>query len=239
MLFLSYPFLRVSKKFEVKMILGIGSKARQGKDTAAEFLISKYGFILIHFADALYDECRNCNILYNESENIFYMKCYDEDYHKFKNPPEHIKMWIKSNGIKESNLPFGAQLIYIGMKNKDSTILQFWGTEFRRKMFNWDYWVNKVKEKIEENPDKDYVIPDTRFKNEARFVKDCGGEVWQVIRPNYNEIDRDPSHTSEVDLDNWEFDEVIINDGTIKELYKKVDEVYQRRKRLYEERKIK
>lgn len=216
------------------MILGIGSKARQGKDTAAESLKEKYGFIIIHFADALYEECRNCNMLYNESDNIFYMKSYNDDYYKFKNPPEHIKNWIKSNGVKESNLSFGAQWIYKGMKDKDSALLQFWGTEFRRRKFHWDYWVNKVKEEIEKNPGKDYVIPDTRFQNEARFIKDCGGEVWQVIRANYNKVDRDPSHKSEVDLDDWNFDEVIINDGTIEELYKKVDEVYQRRNKLYE-----
>ncbi|MFC1562847.1 hypothetical protein ACFL4Z_02210 [candidate division KSB1 bacterium] len=221
------------------MIIGIGNKARQGKDTAADFLKRRYGFIVIHFADALYDECKNCTILYSERERAFYMRCYDEDYSKFINLPKHIVRWIKSKGIKESGLPFDAQFIYKGMREKDSSLLQFWGTEFRRKLFEWDYWVNKVKDIIDKAPDKDYVIPDTRFRNEARFIKVYGGEVWKVIRPNYDIIDRDPRHKSEVDLDNWRYDEVIINDETIEELYKKVDEVYQRRKKLYEKRENK
>ncbi len=221
------------------MIIGIGHKARQGKDTAAEFLSRKYGFIIIHFADALYEECKNCTILYSESDNVFYLKCYDEDYHSFKDPPEYIINWIKSNGDRESALLFNAGWIYKGMKDKDGTLLQFWGTEFRRKIVNWDYWVNKVKEVIDKVPDKDYVIPDARFKNEAKFIKNSGGEIWKVIRPGYKEIDRDPSHKSEVDLDDWEFDEAIINDGTIEQLCEKVDLAFQKRKKLYESKKDK
>ena len=78
------------------MIIGIGNKARQGKDTAGEFLKEKYGFRLIHFADALYDECRNCTILYDEPGNTFHMKCYDEEYYSFTNPPDSIKEWMKT-----------------------------------------------------------------------------------------------------------------------------------------------
>jgi len=123
------------------------------------------------------------------------------------------------------------------MKDKDGTLLQFWGTEFRRKMLDWDYWVNKVKEVIDKEPGKDYVIPDTRFKNEARLIKNSGGEVWKITRPSYKEIDRDPSHKSEVDLDDWEFDEAIINDGTIEQFCEKVDLAFQKRKKLYESKK--
>ena len=64
-------------------------------------------------------------------------------------------------------------------------------------------------------------------------------EIWKIIRPDYNQTDRDPSHKSEVDLDDWEFDEVIINDGTIEELCEKIDRVYQKRKKLYEPKKNK
>ena len=212
------------------MIIGIGHKARQGKDTAAEILELKYGFIVIHFADALYDECRNSTIIYNDKDNMFYMKCYDEEYYKFENPPEHIKKWILSNGSMESGLPLNGRLIYRGMKEKDGALLQFWGTEFRRKKFDWDYWVKKVKDVIDNEPENDYVIPDARFKNEAEFIKDCGGEIWKIIRPEYNRLDRDPNHRSEVDLDDWIFDEIIVNDGTIEELHEKVARVYKKEK---------
>ncbi len=216
------------------MIIGIGNKARQGKDTAGEFLKKKYGFRLIHFADALYDECRNCTILYDEPGNTFHMKCYDEEYYAFSNPPDPIKEWIKTNGVKETGLPFGSQWIYRGMKEKDGTLLQFWGTEFRRRLFNWNYWVDKVKDVLSQAPGKNYIIPDARFKNEAELIKSVGGEVWKVIRPDYNNIDRNPSHKSEVDLDDWVFDVEIVNDGTIEDLYNKVDKIYQERKSLYE-----
>ena len=216
------------------MIIGIGNKARQGKDTAGEYLKRKYGFRLIHFADALYDECRNCTILYNEAGNIFYMKYYDEEYHSFSNPPDSIKEWITTKGEKEAELPFDCRWIYRGMKEKDGTLLQFWGTEFRRRLFNWDYWVDKVKDVISQDPERDYIIPDARFKNEAEFIKNAGGEVWKITRPGYNNNDRNPSHKSEIDLDDWVFDVEIVNDGTIEDLYNKVDKIYQERKSLYE-----
>ena len=212
------------------MIIGIGHKARQGKDTAGDFLKNKYGLILIHFADILYDECRKATILYSEVDNRFYMKTNDEvEYYSFPNPPDFMKEWIKINGVSEEGLPFDCKWIYRGMKEKDGTLLQFWGTEFRRKRFEWDYWVNKVKDIIERDPHKDYVIPDTRFKNEAEFIKKAGGEVWKIIRSNFNYIDRNPSHKSEVDLDDWSFDVEIINDGTIDDLYNKIDKVFKER----------
>ena len=113
------------------------------------------------------------------------------------------------------------------MKKKDGRLLQFWGTEFRRKKINWDYWVNKVKEKIDAEPDRDYVIPDVRFINEAKFIKSRKGVIWKVVRPNFEITDRDARHISETELDNWRFDRIIVNDGTIEEFLKNVDEEYQ------------
>lgn len=162
------------------------------------------------------------------------MKTYDEEYYTFSNPPDAIKEWIKTNGVKETELPFDSRWIYRGMNEKDGTILQFWGTEFRRRLFNWNYWVDKVKDVISQAPERDYIIPDTRFKNEAEFIKSAGGEVWKIIRPDYNNFDRNSSHKSEVDLDDWVFDVEIVNDGTIEDLYNKVDKIYQERKSLYE-----
>ncbi|MCK5013814.1 MAG: hypothetical protein KAS66_08330 [Candidatus Omnitrophica bacterium] len=35
------------------IVIGIGGKAHSGKDTAADFLVEKYGFVKVAFADAL------------------------------------------------------------------------------------------------------------------------------------------------------------------------------------------
>ncbi len=211
------------------MVIGIGHKARHGKDTAASFLQKKYNCEIIHFADALYDECRNTTVLYDEDRNIMYLKAYDEDYNDFPEPSQAGIDWIKEKGSRRENLPENAQWIYEGMKEKDPQMLQFYGTEYRRRRFNWDYWVEKSRQVIEKAPDKNYLIPDTRFRNEAEFIKSIGGQVWKVVRPGLKLIDRDPNHTSEVDLDNWDFDVVLINDGTIEDLEAKTDKIFRQR----------
>jgi len=149
------------------MIIGMGHKARQGKDTAAYFLKNNYGFELVHFGDALYEECRNCTIFFRTRDKTFFLKTGDEDFFILRDPSTEAIKWIKRNGKREENLMFGANIAYYGMKRKDGHLLQFWGTEFRRKKVNWNYWVNRLKERIDAEPEKDYAIPDVRFINEA------------------------------------------------------------------------
>ncbi|MCH8285021.1 hypothetical protein IIB79_00660 [candidate division KSB1 bacterium] len=221
-----------------RVIIGIGHKARQGKDTAAERLQKIFECTIIHFADALYEECRNATILYKEEDksgeiaSALYLKTNDEDYYHFTEFNDTITGWIKKNGVRIADLPYDADLRYDGMTEKDGTLLQFWGTEFRRKEFNWDYWVDIVKKEIEANPDRDYIIPDTRFKNEAKMISAMGGVVWKINRTGYTAKDRDPNHMSEVDLDDWEFDTEIINDGSISELNEKAVTLFRKMKGL-------
>lgn len=68
-----------------------------------------------------------------------------------------------------------------------------------------------------------WIISDTRFPNEFRAVKDKGGLTINVIRHNHpNDINPETEHISETALDSAEFDEVIINNGSIEELIDKV-----------------
>ena len=210
----------------------MGHKARQGKDTAARHLQKLFGCRIIHFADALYDECRKATILYKENPPTLCLKTNGGDFFHFSGPREIIIDWVKKNGVSKNGLPFGAELYYGGMKEKDGTLLQFWGTEFRRKEFSWDYWVDIVRAEIDADPSCDFIIPDTRFKNEAKMIQDMGGVVWKIDRPGFLAEDRDPDHTSEIDLDEWNFDAVIINDGTIPDLRKLVETQFKKLKGL-------
>jgi hypothetical protein len=61
---------------------------------------------------------------------------------------------------------------------------------------------------------KGVVITDIRFENEAKLVKDLGGIVIKVVRPQINNL-----HTHSSEELNFECDYIIINDGTIEYLY--------------------
>ncbi len=111
------------------------------------------------------------------------------------------------------------------MDDKDSKMLQFWGTNFRRASDD-NYWVNIIQKQIESFNGKyrKIYIPDVRFKNELTFIKDSGGIYIEVMRihsdgERWLDDSRDPNHPSEIDLDNAEFDiSVLAHDGDLESL---------------------
>lgn len=97
-----------------------------------------------------------------------------------------------------------------GMKEKDSRLLQYVGTEVYRAK-DPDYWVKQLVKSLE-GFEGVAAISDVRFPNEIKAVKDMGGWTINVSRLNddgtpYRSADRDPNHESEIALDNanWDF----------------------------------
>ena len=90
--------------------------------------------------------------------------------------------------------------------NKDlfRPMLQWWGTEFRRKFKGSDdYWIQRVEEKVSYYASvgaKVIFIPDTRFINEAKYIKSRGGIIIKVDRPHLKSTD---NHASEIEMDNY------------------------------------
>ena len=76
-----------------------------------------------------------------------------------------------------------------------------------------------------------WIITDCRFPNEAQAVKQRGGIVIRVNRGKTPVPEGalkamvDRSHPSETSLDNYEFDHVIDNNGSIEELVEKVKQL--------------
>ena len=86
------------------------------------------------------------------------------------------------------------------------------------------------------------IITDTRFPNELKAIKDRGGITIRVNRPDFVENaltgERFPvkvhrsGHPSETAMDNEEFDYVIENSGSLKDLEEKVLEILRKEKLL-------
>jgi len=123
---------------------------------------------------------------------------------------------------------------YWGMTDKDPEILQFWGTNFRRKHIDPLYWINKTITKartIANELQAGYIlIPDTRFKNEADALHLNGGYYIKVVRTNehggqYVSSDRDPNHSSEIDLQDYPAD-ITLTAFNVDELKQQVEKLY-------------
>ena len=69
-----------------------------------------------------------------------------------------------------------------------------------------------------------YVITDVRFPNEAAAVQANGGTIIKVVRPDLDTGEHN-GHASETEVDNCPFDHEVLNDGTLQDLYAKIDEI--------------
>ena len=99
-------------------------------------------------------------------------------------------------------------------------LLQVLGTDAGRKILGENIWVDTVLNKVK---DKNVVITDCRFPNEAKALKNSGGFVVRVERPGMAAIN---NHLSETSLDGWPFDLIVLNGGTLESLHSLVKNLY-------------
>lgn len=118
-----------------------------------------------------------------------------------------------------------------GQKNESGRyLLQYVGTDVIRKQ-NPDYWVDFVINLMRLFADEwDYVlIPDARFPNEIERWKQEGFDVTtiRVVRPEFESTltAEQLSHPSETALNDYPFDFVITNNGTLKDLREEAEKV--------------
>lgn len=127
-------------------------------------------------------------------------------------------------------------------------LLQLLGTECGREIIHPNIWVNALfanynlttvigSEGIIKEHHPNWIITDVRFPNEAQAIKDRGGIVIRVERKPFNraggmegnkqfsEQIKEDTHPSETALDDYEFDHVIDNNGSIEDLIEKVKQL--------------
>ena len=100
--------------------------------------------------------------------------------------------------------------------------LQNYGTEAHRDVFGERFWTNVARVRLDDLAEEGVevaIITDVRFDNEAEFVHDVGGEVWQVLRPaGVDEITTGLEHTSEAGVSAHLLDQQIRNFDSIEAL---------------------
>jgi hypothetical protein len=104
-------------------------------------------------------------------------------------------------------------------------LCQTLGTEWGRELIHSNVWILlwkfKVKTLMQEK--RCICVDDCRFVNEFDSIKQLGGQIWNVSRPDHKVNSSIISHASEGNLDAHSFDVYIKNDGSITDLYKQVD----------------
>lgn len=179
-------------------IIGLMGYAQVGKDTVGRMLVDQ-GFGRLAFADTLREVLYALNPLGFEDERAY--------AHPVRDTVDHY-------GWDEAKVRTG--LGEYGIR----AYLQRLGTEAGRKVLGENIWVDTTMNQIK--PGERVVITDVRFPNEAKAIKDAGGELWRVIRPRYGPVN---GHESETALDDFPSDIGIFNGGSLDALRRAVDDL--------------
>lgn len=194
------------------MLIGITGKSGVGKDTAADYLVEKFGYKKAPFAEGLRQE-------------IFYWIRQNQFHNLPKDTPDDV-LGALFKVCQTSSWD-------IALNEKPTPphirrLLQWWGTDFRRKQ-DENYWIKKW---INRNvdlilDDKPLIATDIRFRNEAGIIKSLGGIVIKIEREAKSELsDIAQQHESENIFVSC--DVVVYNNKTIEEFQRKFVEVCAR-----------
>ncbi len=103
-------------------------------------------------------------------------------------------------------------------------VMQTWG-DYRRQQSSeyFVFYAAGAWRKAEDDGAGLTVVTDTRFANEALTLCTNGGTIWRVSRPGVSAVN---SHNSETSLGTWPVNQLIVNDGDVSLLRKKVRDLY-------------
>ena len=190
------------------MIIGICGLIGSGKDTIADILVQEKNFEKLSFADKLKDGVASV---------------FGWDRQMLEGKTDSSRRW------REKEDTFWSK--ETGRSITPRLILQEFGTDCMRQGFYDGIWVSLIKKHVLDNPNKNFVIPDVRFQNEANMIHSINGEVWRVRRgPDpvwfrlYTDLGQEPTdvHESEWRWANINFNNVIDDRNTLLELRSQV-----------------
>ena len=183
------------------MLIGIVGLIGSGKDTAAEHLVTQHGYIRDSFAKSLKDAVS---------------AMFNWDREMLEGNTESSRHW------REQPDTFWSEKF--GKPVTPRWVLQHFGTEVMRGNMYDAIWVDSC---IGRYKGQNTVISDTRFPNEVNMIKSIGGTVWRITRgddPQWfidyvqNNIEPKDIHASEWAWSKSGFDDIIANDGSLKQL---------------------
>lgn len=177
------------------MIIGINGRMMAGKDSFAEIFAETYENVeRVAFAAKLKESCAALfNISLGELEEL-----------KVEESVELVASW-------DGELDFFS-FDYQPLNFRQ--LLQRYGTEAHREIFGDDFWIRQLLDNVID-AEKFVLVTDCRFPNEAQAIKNRGGLVIRIVRPDQD--DHGNHHASEQNIDAL-VDYFVVNDGDLSKL---------------------
>jgi len=205
--------------------IGLAGKARVGKDTIADHLVSAHGFRKVAFSDELY---KQVSVAFNVPQDFLravetkeeptgamsLINCTDPAFNGV------ARQKIEAD-LKEGVLSCGTGGSFDYLPLSPRWILQVWGTEYRRAQ-DWDYWIKEADLELQRLCEQaggqtvKVVNTTVRFQNEADYIRQVvKGRIWHVWRGDIRSVN---PHVSERQLEKEPGDQEIYNNSTIERL---------------------
>lgn len=152
-------------------IIALHGKAGAGKDTFADRLVEKHGFVKRGFADPLYEE-----VAAAFGVTVEWLR---DRTRKEVPQPELALEYCKDNDFAWA---MAGEWDDFHETRSPRWVLQKWGTEYRRGQ-NDQYWLARMAVFYQQHRlTHGVVIPDCRFENEAQWVKRFYGTIIEIRR---------------------------------------------------------
>jgi len=180
--------------------IGLAGKRGSGKDTVAAYLVERYGYTRVAFADRVRDAALALDPIVAVD---------------VEGQPVRLSHMVDVQGWNQSK-----------QHEEVRRVLQRIGDEAGRQIHGTYTWINQALEKIKDI-DGPIVFSDVRYPNEIDELRTLGFVIVQIYRPTkHQRQDLVDLHPSETDL-RARCDEMIFNDGSIEELYVRVDQLLE------------
>lgn len=209
--------------------LGLAGQASSGKDTVADYLVSRYGFVKYSFGDGVRRELAAAYGITDESclidrrykelpvEALALEGCADQDFVK-----------VARAKIARENPDTFFDLDTFPLSPR--WLQQTWGAEYRRAQ-SPDYWIEQTQNWLEdmwnlptypELRQQFFVNTSVRFPNEQAWIRDFNGNggVWHLHRDSIEPVH---AHESETPLPVLDGEREIFNNAGLDQLYRAVD----------------
>lgn len=162
------------------ILIGLAGPARSGKSTAADHLVRNHMLEQYAFADPLRSGL---------------MEIFNLDPDDFE-------------GAKKEQ-----PLDWLGRSPRE--LMQSMGTEWARQMVHPDVWVKLAEQNLNYLQNSlsgvvGFVVSDVRFENEADLIRQRGGTIIHIARPNAPAVN---PHASEAGIQVKQLDLIVRNTG--------------------------
>ncbi|UDL16447.1 deoxynucleoside monophosphate kinase [Microbacterium phage Zooman] len=209
----------------VNNIIGIGGKLASGKDAISDHLVAEHGWVKLGMSDALSEALYILNPWIPTGIGLDQKKGFAKLVTWLNNPFGTKTEFTAVSRYQELFDRDG----YVEVKKNSEVrrLLQILGTEVGRKIIGESTWtdivIRRTQDALAEGA-PGVIITGIRFPNELDMIEDLDGELWWVDRPSL-QAGSNAGHASENSVSSVDFDRVVVNDGTLEDLYQKVDDL--------------